>query len=293
MDSEYFLHIAQLNAALLRDTKDHRAALAIRLAYSHGLETLMAFAGATVQAPACPLGWVLRYKNDDLRKVIEKLMSGTVAFAAVTPATWDGLATLVVAAFDLPEAERASVAQCYAKLWKRFAFDFLDLDQLEEYNSLKHGFRVRPGGFAVRIGEEVEEGVASEPSKRAWLGGSEYGTSYFKSEYPFKGKKGGKIDFRPRSFSRNWHPEGLISGLELLASSLHNIISLLRVLGRDPTPVTFWPTDPNEFASPWRYSMGVTSASHDLPLDGLDIRQSTSEEVLRQLTKPTKASDQL
>src|ERR1700749_2873767 len=38
-----------------------RAAAALRIAYGQGLEALFAFIGALVQAPSCPLAWLLAY----------------------------------------------------------------------------------------------------------------------------------------------------------------------------------------------------------------------------------------
>jgi len=49
------------------------AAIALRMAYSQGLETLFAFLGAAVQAPDCVVGYLLRYENRDLNSLIDKI----------------------------------------------------------------------------------------------------------------------------------------------------------------------------------------------------------------------------
>jgi hypothetical protein len=109
VDPDYFSHVAQVNAALLREAENHRAALAIRLAHSHALETFMSFAAAAFQAPACPLGWLLRYSNEELRSVVGKVTEGGLQFSRLSgPPTWEGLANVLVA--DLaatPEQKQA------------------------------------------------------------------------------------------------------------------------------------------------------------------------------------------
>ena len=55
------------------DSEDSmHAAMALRSAYSHGLETLFALLGATVQAPDCVYGWVAKYRVSALREVVRK-----------------------------------------------------------------------------------------------------------------------------------------------------------------------------------------------------------------------------
>ena len=60
IDSEYFAYVANLHIMHINDDENkHRAALSLRLAYSHGLETLFALLCSAVQAPQCTIGWVL------------------------------------------------------------------------------------------------------------------------------------------------------------------------------------------------------------------------------------------
>ncbi|HEV7746101.1 MAG TPA: hypothetical protein VGO56_13965 [Pyrinomonadaceae bacterium] len=66
IDPKYFEHIADLHGELLEADQKQYAAAALRLAYSHGLETLFALLCPAVQAPDCVIGWFLKYRNSEL-----------------------------------------------------------------------------------------------------------------------------------------------------------------------------------------------------------------------------------
>ncbi|NCT69286.1 MAG: hypothetical protein GXC76_16780 [Rhodanobacteraceae bacterium] len=286
IDPEYFVHVAQVNAALLEEKKTNSAALAIRLGYSHALETFMAFAGASLQAPACPLAWMLRYTNDDLRKVVENIANGSLKYARLTPTpTWAGLAEALVGGLSASDEQKSQIAGGFGGLWSRFARDFLDESQGAEYNNLKHGLRAAGGGFALKIGLEPSPGISAPPEAMQLIGGSEYGSSFFIVEKPV----GGKIDFRPRRFSRNWHPKNLFHGMHLLSLSLGNLISHLRAkAGDDIAQLKFrWPSDNQAYSSPWTYNLGVTSSNFDIVLEAEHIKPSTKESVWEAIENST------
>lgn len=286
IDPDYFVHVAQVNAGLAEERKTNSAALAIRLGYSHALETFMAFAGASLQAPACPLAWMLRYTNADLRKVVEKITNGCLKYSRLTATpTWLGLAESLVAGLSASEEQKTRIAAGFGRVWSRFAHDFLDDSQEAEYNSLKHGLRAAGGGFALQIGLQPSPGVSAPPEAMQLIGGSEYGSSFFSIEKPV----GGKIDFRPRRFSRNWHPENLFHGMRLLALSHGNLISFLRArAGDDIAQLKFqWPSEEEAYSSPWKYNLGVTSSNFDTVLDAEHIKASTEESVWQAIAKAT------
>src|SRR5262245_29240193 len=73
IDPGYFVHVAKINEPHLDGEDSLYAAAAIRLAYSHALETLFAFIGAAIQSPSCPAGWLLEYKVFELHSLVEKI----------------------------------------------------------------------------------------------------------------------------------------------------------------------------------------------------------------------------
>ena len=73
LDPWYFDYVARTNAPNLE--ADHpaerrRAAIAIRMAYHHGLESFIALLFAVLQAPGCVGGWTQVYRPAVLRKLV-------------------------------------------------------------------------------------------------------------------------------------------------------------------------------------------------------------------------------
>src|SRR5262249_30177507 len=58
LDPRFFEYAAKSYQALSEGEDSMRAAMALRSAYSHGLETMFALLCAVVQAPDCVYGWV-------------------------------------------------------------------------------------------------------------------------------------------------------------------------------------------------------------------------------------------
>jgi hypothetical protein len=69
-DPSFFEYTCRLHESLLEGDHAQHAAVALRMTYSHVLETLFALLGMALQAPCCPAGWMLKYKNADLTKLV-------------------------------------------------------------------------------------------------------------------------------------------------------------------------------------------------------------------------------
>ena len=52
-----------------------------------------------------------------------------------------------------------------------------------EYNSIKHGLRVNPGGSYIAVGAEQTPGVPAPPEAMRSMGGSPYGSTFFEIEH--------------------------------------------------------------------------------------------------------------
>jgi hypothetical protein len=75
IDVRYFLHIAEMEGQLLETESNRYAAASIRVAYGQRLETLFALISAAIQAPACVVGWMLAYRNDELEETVKAIAS--------------------------------------------------------------------------------------------------------------------------------------------------------------------------------------------------------------------------
>ena len=73
IDAGYFEYMAETHARAAVEEKSQAAAIALRAAYSQGLETLFALIGASLQAPLCVPSWMVMYRNLELQDLVTKI----------------------------------------------------------------------------------------------------------------------------------------------------------------------------------------------------------------------------
>jgi len=283
IDFEYFEYIAKINIANIENEDKHKAATALRIAFSQGLETLFSLLCSAFQAPHCSIGWLLTYKNYQLIHLVKKISNKEPCYnlLKVSPITWNELSTFVHSNLIGYEEEKVTwIQNGFGKIWSRFAHQFIDENFALEYNGIKHGLRAILGGFNLSIGAEEIQGVPAPPEKMQSLGGSTFGSTYFVKEYPIPNDK---INFRPRYHSRNWSPQNLANGLFLISMSINNVTNWLRIINGDSSKsFTFaHPISQEEFDLPWNKSVGVTHASFDLTVEAGDIKPFSREDIIQ------------
>lgn len=285
IDADYFAHIASSQVPLLETESCHFAAAALRVAFGQALETMFALAACAVQAPYCPVGWMLAYRNDELLDVIRGMATGRPVVRrdlTVADPTLDGLAKSVMNATQYPQDKRDSLASGFARVWRRWSSEFLDERATSEYNSFKHGMRASLGGFTLSMGEEDEYGVPAAPGAMRSMGGSRFGSAFYCAEH-----LDGRLHQFPRRTMRNWSPIGMASGLQLMAMSIQDIASYLRIVGGDdPETCGFaTPLDMDAFDAPWTEPIGVTFMNMDMVVRKDQIQPLTRGEVLHRLSQ--------
>jgi hypothetical protein len=271
MDFGYFRYVAEANAEALEGENKHRAAVALRVAHHQGLETLFALLGALIQAPHCVVGWMLAYKTHELKDLVEAVSTGRSFPTALKgkQVRWEEVAMVVHGQLPYEQEKTKWIQDGFGKMWRRFAGEFLDEAGAQEYNSIKHGMRARPGGFTMSFRKEESLGVVAPGAVSKSLGGSVFGTSfYYREKLTID-----KFSFRPRSKSLNWDPQNLINSLVLISMSIQNIIGVLRINnGVAPEKCQFTTPDrESAFLEPWRISFGVTSSGFDLVYDEKEL----------------------
>lgn len=240
IDPLYFRHLADVYAAALEGPERRYAALALRVLYSQALETFLALLVALIQAPLCPLGWMLKYRIEDLTAVLQKLLSGEPLYAQGDAyPRWELLAATCcpsLAGEDGVSAlrEHADYAEQFAYLWQTFAAEFLEPDFSDEYNSIKHGLRSGIGGFHLRL--EVNPAANIPPPPPFDPRGSEFGSSFYSQRpiVPAAGERSPRVDFQLAFTARNWDPYNLVRRIHLAALSIRNVVSTLQVWGGLP-----------------------------------------------------------
>jgi hypothetical protein len=266
----YLTHVASTERELLASDRSQYAAAAIRVAHGQALETLFAFIAALTQAPACVVGWMLAYQNEELRAVLEDIQRrglGEISRTLMSATPWD-------------QEKQERLAQRFGTLWSRWSTEFLDERAQTEYNAFKHGMRAQLGGFSIAIGREETPGEPAPPESMVGLGSSAFGSAFFTAE-----RVDSRLHIYPRRTNRNWNPEGMSYGLELLAMSIQNVVSYLRIINHDdPAACRFGaPVDDAAFDLPWQDSPGVTFSSMDMVVTKQHIQTWTKNEVLARL----------
>lgn len=203
--------------------------------------------------------------------------------------SWGNVADSVFRRY-LPETEKnKNTAQLFASLWNRLAHEYTDNNHVDEYNSIKHGFRIRAGGFALACGLEHEYGVAPPPEEMKLLGKSEFGTTFFRIESIGEGK--GNRSLRSIRISLNWNIEKTILLLQLVSMSITNTTSALKIAnGAQPGTCKFLrPQEDSDFEKPWSYSPGVMSCNMDFVISEDQVSSVTKSELLKILTDAKKS----
>jgi hypothetical protein len=283
IEPTYFEYLAKAYVSSSTEEQEQNAALALRTAYSHGLETFFAFLFATIQAPDCVIGWVHKYEISHIKSLVNKINNwhAILTKLEIRPMTWENIAnTILLFSLDDKEKEKR-IKLNFSSTWRRFAYDFLKPSFLYEYNGIKHGFRAKSGGFWLAFGVEKSPGVPVPPDQMQLLGKSDFGSTFYTTESLDKVKKN-KLHFRLLKHSTNWSPEKFYLGLHILSLSLQNVLSYLKIVnGLEPSSVEFaWPDNEAHFQDMWNSQPNVSETSMNSLISPDHIIQFTKEEIL-------------
>lgn len=289
IDVEYFDYAIKVH---LEADDEKRASIALRTTLHHAIETLFSFLGAYIQAPDCTYAWIAKCSNKELCDLVTKvsgLRNSLFTKLAIEKVSWEDVAKSIFHCYQ-PETDRnKSTVKLFASFWSRLAHEYVDQNHVDEYNSLKHGFRVRSGGFALAIGLEHEYGVPPPEGEMQLIGQSDFGTSFFRIEPIGDGKRNRSL--RSRRTSVNWKIENVILVAQLVSMSINNVVSALKIAnGAKPGTCKFLrPQEDTDFEKPWQYTSGVTSCNIDFVIDEAQVIPVTRKELLDKLSRKQKS----
>lgn len=280
--ADYFGFVADNFGEAGTDEEGQLTALSLRLSYLQGLETLFAFVGATLQAPHYVQGWLHHYR--DLKQITRAIHERNPTKREpirtrlkIDTLSWEGVAKILFVYIG-DEALRQEYVDFYSKLWAGFASDFLNDAYRGEYNSIKHGLRVVPGGFSLAMGLEETPGVRAERMRT--VGSSEFGTQHISTnklsdEHPHH------MVVKTRSV--NWHPLDMGNALQLISYSLTNIVAFLKAFNGVQKVGFVKPSSADAAGEPWKRlkTIGVTGleAGPALEPEALDLASITPEKI--------------
>jgi len=273
-DPQFFTYVCDTHVSQLEGEHRQRAALAIRLNYAHAVETLFALLGAAIQAPNCPLGWLLMYDNRRLASLVGKVSSGSPVLSRLisTPVSWSSLSYDIHAFTHSDPQEDRRIKTLFGASWELMALELVDQMAVAEYNSIKHGFRIRSGGSSVQIGTRSTDETPIIDSR------SEFGSRFF-LRHQLSPKW---VDFAAEPGMRNWAPLSLAVKTELAALSIGNVLAYLKTrLGSSAESVTFnWPLDSASLKLAWESEFVIESMRGGFVVRAEHIEPKLKETIL-------------
>jgi len=296
IDADYFRYIAEIHSENLNDEKDRiRASMVLRTTYYQALETFFSLVGALLQAHKCEYAFIMKANTFNLKKLIGKinespekiqhiyLSDDVITWWRISEIVYDGIVT----------DNKLTFVEGYARSWKKFSFDFLDDNHRNEFNSLKHGFRVSSGGFKMLFGPEVKPSIECKPKDMKLIGESDFGSTFFVANN-LQESESIRNDpyFCTKMHSLNWSAENTANALNLLYMSIKNIKAHLLYRNGEPAEnldfIGF--KDENDFNAPWESNVGLVSSNMDFPVYEKDIVRLTQKELKKQIiANKTKA----
>lgn len=289
IDTKYFDYL--LNVYLESEDKK-RSAIALRATLHHAMETMFSLLGAYIQAPNCAYAWIAKCSNKDLRQLVRNIgnhYSTLFTRLNIEQVSWESVSKLIFQDYK-PDSERnIQTTKLFASLWQRLAYEFIDRNYIDEYNSIKHGFRVRSGGFSLAVGLEHEYEVAPPAEEMKTIGSSDHGSSFFRVE-PIGTLKGNR-SIRSKRISINWKVEKVALLIQLVSMSINNIVLALKIVNGTKTDTCQFmrPEKDSDFDKPWSYGTGVTSFNMDYVINDNDVVSTTRSELLKKINEHKKS----
>lgn len=283
IDVDFFKYTLQTH---LENEDEKRALIAIRLSLHHATETMFSLLGSFIQAPDCPYAWMAKCSNGDLRKFTERVNRSDpklISKLNIPLVSWHSVGTVVFATYKPGTERQSNTIECFANLWAALTGELNNQTYIDEYNSLKHGFRVRPGGFSLVAGVEHEYGIPPPAAEMKTIGKSDFGATFLKIESLSSVK--GTCHIRSRQTSVNWSLERIILLHQLVHMSINNVVSALKIVNQyKPSECMFLrPENDSDFIEPWKHRPGVTSMNFDHEFDQNLLPLFTRAELLAKL----------
>ncbi len=229
IDPQYFNAQADAFEPLLQSNQNQHGATALRLAYSHALETLFALFYASLQAPNCVQGWLLKYRVEDLHRITEKIRNGKSIYTRFNTQTtnWQSILQNL---YSYCEAHESS---SFVEWYDYFSGDLIDDARRGEYNQLKHGFRTRSTPTLFMLHSDGD----AEPIK--WQ--SEYGMGFSEAT---RLHQGNGINFKLEYYRVNWTALHMSQSLRVISVLIYNLVAMLQYhLANEIIPLQLLPND--------------------------------------------------
>lgn len=292
IDPSYFGYLAATHSANLQGEHRSRAVAALSNAYYHGLETLFMLIFATLQAPQCISGWLLKCWPLQLRELVKDMSEGKPPHACrwkLHNGSWKSVSRLIHGRLLSGNPEADELVESFGLLWHRFARDYIQEYRVDEYNSFKHGFRTHAGkGPTITFQKKGDGSRPADEQSNPFSLQSDFGNSFcVQQELQGANDPNLKHHFTIKHCHVNLQAEALGKELSLLNISLHNVVAFLKMDNGFPIESlsVIWPEQKEEFKQPLPKAGTLVQVSVPQEISEDDIQKLTKDEILQRLER--------
>jgi hypothetical protein len=256
------------------------------------LETLFSLLFSGLQAPECTIAWILKAQSKQVREIVKLIGTTKCDFPInLSPAecTWEGISERIngILFRDRPNCQQ--LQKNFANLWRRFAKDYTDGLLDKEYNSFKHGFRMRLGGERFLFAPSKDPTKPPPPEKYMLLAESKLGSFFFAPEQ-IEGSPVKMANKDPHFWLKehhvNSHPTRPDLALMLISISLNNIRAFLRIINGDYEETgikILYPLNEAELTAPWENPCSLSRSTTSQMVVEQQIERMSEKEILERL----------
>ena len=109
ISADFFSYLGTIHGDKTDGDDGAHAAIALRLAYHHGVETLLSLLAGTLQAPEAIVAWMGKCRTSDLREIVEDISNknqSLLRLLGVKEVSWRGLSQIISVDIDLSASLR-------------------------------------------------------------------------------------------------------------------------------------------------------------------------------------------
>lgn len=287
IDADYFIYILKVHSNS-EECDKHRSYIALKAGLHHAMETMFALIAAYVQSHLCAYAWMAKYKNIELNKIIEKINRGEFIFTTLKlkEISWSCIANHIFQCNDSSSEKQKSIAKLFSNFWQNLANEYLDKNNNDEYNSVKHGFRARSGSFSLFAGIQESQGTQSE--EMVCIGINEFGSSIFKIE-ALDNQKGNRA-CKSKTISISYHKEKVNLLLQLVYLSITNIKLAFKLVNNIKSEGENFiiPQDTSIFIKPWNFIEPINNLVYESIIDNPNDFFVTKNQLQTEINKYEK-----
>ncbi|MCH7770035.1 MAG: hypothetical protein IIA49_03325 [Bacteroidetes bacterium] len=292
INPSFYIYNLDLHSKNLDGDNKHNAALSIRLLYHHSVETLFTLIFSALQAPKCVYAWFQKSNSKILRELVLKVTNrdqSVFDVIGLKNISWESISSKILLSDKKWTDNIDEISKSHSNFLHNLSNDYLSDYDIKEYNSIKHGLRLKQRGFKFAIGPQKELNQPAKPKDMKVIGESDFGSSFY-SLNPIKNLDIKKYPhFQSRHYAINWNLDSLIKLVTLIAFSIENTISFLKIFNGEQEVNFKVPNDLEFYRMPWKDLSGVTQMNIDSDITKKMIKLTTKKEITDKLKQVSES----